>query len=300
MIPFVDAHVHFWQLDRVAYPWLTPPFADDGPNGSVAPIARDYRPADHRDAVAAWNLAGAVHVEAGADPAAALDETGWLEEQAAAHGLPDAIVAWVALDRPGVADALAAQARHPRVRGVRQIVGSHSDARRSYTAADVTVTDAWRAGFATLAQHGLSFDLQCYPGQMPGLVPLLTANDAVPVIVNHLGMPVLDDPDGIADWRRGMRALAALPHVSVKISGLGFIARDWTPDRVGPLVRETIELFGTGRCMIASDAPTDTLFAPLERYLDAYRQLTDAYSLDERRDVWGRNANRIYRIGLEL
>ena len=39
-LPFIDAHVHLWDLDRIAYPWLTPPFAVDGPNGSVEPIAR--------------------------------------------------------------------------------------------------------------------------------------------------------------------------------------------------------------------------------------------------------------------
>jgi predicted TIM-barrel fold metal-dependent hydrolase len=24
--PFVDAHVHLWDLSHIHYPWLTPPF----------------------------------------------------------------------------------------------------------------------------------------------------------------------------------------------------------------------------------------------------------------------------------
>ena len=40
--PFVDAHVHLWDLDHIRYPWLMPPFADDGPNGSVEAIAATY------------------------------------------------------------------------------------------------------------------------------------------------------------------------------------------------------------------------------------------------------------------
>ncbi len=28
-----------WELGRISYPWLMPPFSDDGPNGSVEPIA---------------------------------------------------------------------------------------------------------------------------------------------------------------------------------------------------------------------------------------------------------------------
>lgn len=38
-LPFVDAHVHLWDLSHIHYPWLAPPFPDDTPNGSVEPIA---------------------------------------------------------------------------------------------------------------------------------------------------------------------------------------------------------------------------------------------------------------------
>ena len=93
-IPFVDAHIHLWDLARLRYPWLTPPFADDGPNGSVEPIASTYLPADYRREMARWNVVGAVHVDAGADPADALAETEWLEGLAEADGLPTGIVAF--------------------------------------------------------------------------------------------------------------------------------------------------------------------------------------------------------------
>lgn len=299
-VPFLDAHIHLWDLSRLRYPWLTPPFAEDGPNGSVAAIAQDFGAADYRAALARWQVVAAVHVDAGADPGDALAETAWLEEVAGASGLPDAIVAFAALDDPAIDWHLAAQARHPRVRGIRHIVNWHPDAGRSYTPRDLTRDDGWRAGFARLADHDLSFDLQCYPGQMAGLVPLFADNPQVPVIVNHLGMPVLSDPDGIATWRVGLAALATLPQVSIKLSGLGFIARDWTQEQVRPFLRHAIDLFGTQRCMVASDAPTDMLFAPIDRYMDALYAILSDFGDDERRDLFGRNANRIYRVGLAL
>ncbi len=40
--PFIDAHVHLWDLKRIRYAWLTPPFSPDGPNGSVEAIAHTY------------------------------------------------------------------------------------------------------------------------------------------------------------------------------------------------------------------------------------------------------------------
>jgi predicted TIM-barrel fold metal-dependent hydrolase len=299
-VPFVDAHVHLWDLSHIRYPWLTPPFGDDGPNGSAAPIARNYGVAEYRAELARWNPVGAVHIDAGAHPDDALRETEWLEGLADASDLPSGIVAFAALDDPAVADRLAAQAAHPRVRGIRQIVNWHPDPRRSYTPRDVTREAAWQAGFAALGRHGLSFDLQCYPDQMRGLVPLFARHPEVAVIVNHLGMPVPGDADGVARWRQGMRALSALPQVAVKISGLGFIDRGWTTDRVRPFVLEAIDLFGPRRAMIASDAPTDRLFAPIDRYMDAYHTLTADLSEDERRDLFGRNADRIYRLGLDL
>jgi len=298
MIPFVDAHIHLWDLERLRYPWLTPPFADDGPNGSVEAIARTYLPTDYRREMARWNVVGAVHVDAGAHPGDALRETEWLEGLADAEGLPDAIIAFAALDTPDLDRILAAQARHPRVRGIRHIVNWHPDPRRSYTERDVTRDAAWQRGFARLADHGLSFDLQCYPGQMTALAELFARHPDIPVIVNHAGMAVLDDPDGPAEWRRGLAALAACPQVSVKLSGFGFARRDGTPAFVRDTIRIVIDLFGTDRAMFASDLPTDRLFGAIDAQMDACHAAVADFGEEDRRALFGRNAARIYRLGL--
>ena len=299
-IPFVDAHVHFWDLDRLHYAWLTPPFADHGPNGSVAAIATTYLPGDYRGETARWNVVGMVHVDSGADATEALAETEWLEGLAKHGEMPNGIVAFAALNAPDVTTLLAAQAAHPCVRGIRHIVNWHGDPARSYTAVDVTTDPAWEAGYAQLAEHGLSFDLQCYPGQMGALAAIAARHPDVPVMINHMGMPVLSDPDGLGDWRRGMTKLAALPHAATKLSGLGFVDRAWTISSVRPLILEAIDMFGTARAMFASDLPTDRLFGSVDRHLDAYHEIVADFSSDERRDLFGRNANRLYRLNLEI
>jgi predicted TIM-barrel fold metal-dependent hydrolase len=297
--PFIDAHVHLWTLNgAIRYPWLSPPFDDQGPNGSVAAIAHNYGIDEYLAEAGDWAPVAMVHVDAGADAADALAETAWLSGLAATHGMPNAIVAFAALDAPDVESLLAAHAAHPNVRGIRQIVNWHPDPRRTYSARDVTRDGAWEAGFAALARHGLSFDLQCYPGQMPHIAGIAARHPDAPVIVNHMGMPVLTDADGLADWRRGLAVLAALPQVAVKLSGLGFIRRDWTFEEMRPLLLEAIELFGPGRVLFASDVPTDRLFAPLDTCLSALDKVTRDFSEDERRAMWGGNAARLYRIAL--
>ncbi len=299
-IRFVDAHMHLWDLSRIAYPWLTPPFAADGPNGDVAPIATPFGLDAYRAALARWNLAGMVHVEAGAAPGCGIAETEWLESLRSDASGPDGIVAFAALDDPDVAAMLAAQAAHPGVRGIRHIANWHPDPRRTYTSHDVIGEDGWARGYALLAQHGLSFDLQCYPAQMPAMARIAERHPTVTVIVNHMGMPVLDDPDGVGAWRAGLHALARLPQAAIKISGMGFAIRDWSPSQVAPLIRETIDIFGANRCMFASDLPTDSLFGSVDRHMETYHAAVHDFTEAERVALFGANANRLYRLGLTL
>jgi predicted TIM-barrel fold metal-dependent hydrolase len=296
--PFVDAHVHLWDLSHIRYPWLMPPFAEDGPNGSVEPIAKDYGLDDYLADARGWDVRGVVHVDAGAEPADALKETDWLQAMADARGMPNAIVAFAALDDPEVEALLAAHAERRSVRGVRHIVNWHPDPVRTYTPRDVTGDEAWAAGFALLGKYGLSFDLQAYPGQFARLAPLLERHPDVPVMVNHAGMMVGESER--EEWRAGMRALAAIPHVAVKISGIGFAFRPWTIEQMRSYVLETIELFGSDRAMFASDFPTDKLFGGFDQHLDAYNAIVGDFSDDERRALFAGNANRLYRLGLTL
>lgn len=297
-LPFIDAHVHLWDLGHIRYPWLMPPFADDGPNGSVAAIAQTYLLDDYLADAAGWDVRGIVHVDAGADPGDALKETDWLQAMADTRGMPNAIVAFAALDDLEIKRLLAAQAARPGVRGIRQIVNWHPDPRRSYTPRDLTTDERWTAGFALLHKHGLSFDLQAYPGQFPRLAATIAGEPATPVILNHAGMMLGED--GHDAWHIGMRALAALPNVSVKLSGMGFAFRPWSVAQARRYVLETIDLFGTDRVMFASDFPTDKLFGGFDQHLDAYNAIVADFSDDERRAMFAGNANRIYRLGISL
>ena len=289
--PFVDAHFHLWDHGVLRYPWLDAP--------ELSAIAPSYRIADYRAELAAWSLVGAVHVDAGADPAQGEAETTWLSRVADQDGFPSGIVARVALEHPAAEAQLAWQAAQPRVKGIRHLINWHpTDVGRRVYDRDLTQDPRWRAGYALLARHGLSYDFHGHPPQLSGLADVAARHPDVPVILNHLALPSLDE--GLEQWRAGLIAFAAMPHAAIKLSGAGFVGPAFDPAAFADIVAEVIDRFGTDRVMVATNIPTDRLAADLDRTLGAYEELLTGFSDDERRDLWGRNANRIYRLGLEL
>ena len=63
-------------------------------------------------------------------------------------------------------------------------------------------------------------------------------------------------------------------------------------------VRTVIDLFGTERAMFASDLPTDRLFGGIDAQMEACHAAVADFTEEDRRALFGRNADRIYRIGL--
>jgi len=303
----VDAHMHLWDLEKISYPWLTPPLQVGGVNGDVSPIAKTYLLDDYlRDAGGAGQGAGGpgadvrivkvVHVEAGADPSSSLAETRWLQSVANTRGYPQAIVAHAELNDPKVEALLEQHASYPNVRGIRQILNWHEDPSKTYTPRDLLPDPAWERGYALLRKYGLSFDLQIYPSQMDAAARLASRYPDTPVILNHAGMPVDRDSAGLQAWRTGMRTLAQQPNVFTKISGLAMMDRHWTTASLRPFVLETIDAFGVDRCLFASNFPTDKLFGSFERQFAAHRTIVSQFSASERTRMFATNAERVYRI----
>ncbi len=117
--------------------------------------------------------------------------------------------------------------------------------------------------FPLLAEHNLSFDLQCNPSQLADAAAFLSLHPNVPVVLDHIGSLRLhrgtkaEDEAMLSTWKQGMEALAALPNVHVKLSMVGYSVDGWNKDsaleaEVVSAFRTCIDLFGTKRCMVRS------------------------------------------------
>jgi len=282
MPPLVDAHHHFWDADTYHYPLMERP-------GSQVP--RRYLVDDLVADAAHWQLVKSVHLQGEIGRELSLRETSWLQEFADERGFPHAIVAYAGLQDPSVGSLLEEHAGYANVRGVRQILNPDQCERADY------LTDAaWQAGYALLERFGMSFDLQCDPSQMFSAAVFVERYPGIPVVINHTGMPRDHSASGVAEWRSGLRALARLPHVSVKISGFGMFDPSWTTESIKPFVLDSIGFFGVSRAMFASNFPVDRVWASWDRVWGAYDTLTSDLSEAERLQLFQTNAERVYRI----
>jgi len=296
-LPIIDAHQHFWDLDRNRYPWLQDTTPIPFRYGDYTALRRNYLPANFRADCADHRVLKTVAVEAEWDPQDPVGETRWGSALAAAQGMPNAIVAQAWLDRSDVAQVLAAQAAFPLVRGVR-----HKP--RAAVAPDAVVPGApgsmgdvrWRAGYALLEGHGLHFELQTPWWHLAEAVDLARSFPRTLIVLNHTGLPADRSAQGLAGWGAAMRAFAACSNVAVKLSGLGLPGRPWRIEDNAPIVREVIATFGVERCLFASNFPVDGLVASYDTIMGGFKSIVADLPRADQRLLFHDNAARIYRI----
>ena len=111
-------------------------------------------------------------------------------------------------------------------------------------------------GLRALAKWGLPFDACIRHHQLAALTALLAKVPDLPVVLDHLAKPpVATGDDGT--WERNLRALAALPQVSVKLSGMPPELRDGQDlvSAVRPWLEVTLDAFGADRAMVGAIGP---------------------------------------------
>jgi predicted TIM-barrel fold metal-dependent hydrolase len=289
----IDPHIHLWDLSTGLYPGLEKP--STGFIGSNAPIARSYLLDELLgEGGGEVEVAGAVHVEAfPTDPVA---ETSHLQAMADASPIPIGIVANANLSGPDAPAMLERHAAHHGFRGIRQVLNLHAEPLYNYVGRDFLSDPAFERGISLLRRHDASFDLQLYPSQMADAAALAGRHPDTQIVLNHAGMWVDRNLLGWRAWRDGLRALAAHDNVAVKISGLGMFDHQWTIESIRPLVLETLDAFGTGRAMFASNFPVDKLFSDYPTLWRAYAALVEDLSEAEKAALFRGNAEGIYRL----
>ena len=308
----VDAHHHFFE--RPAWTYLAEDFLDDARTGHNV-VASVYMQAQTR-----YRVEGPVALE----PVGETEFVAAVAQRYAA-GTPEVAKAIVGhadlrlgVDVRNVLEAHV-QAGQGRFKGVRHLSTWDADSSLvnplSAAPRGLLTDKNYRQGVTELAALGLSYDAWTFFHQLPELFELAKAFPDTPIVVNHCGGIVRIGAyeslraDVFATWLNGMRQLAALPNVYVKLGGLGMringfgFEKGTTPpsslqlvDAWRPWIEPCIELFGANRCMFESNFPVDKGSYSYATCWNAFKRLTYSAGADERQALFEGTASRVYRL----
>jgi L-fuconolactonase len=273
----IDAHQHFWQLERGDYDWLTP---------SLVELYRDFAPSDLSPLMLRSGVARSVVVQA----APTVDETRFLLSLADTTPWLAGVVGWIDFESEDAAETLAELARHPRFVGVRPMVQDIADP-------DWLLADALTPVFEALIGLDCCFDALVRPLHLPRLHRLMQRHPALRVVVDHGAKPDIAGDRFDATWARDLVALANESGALCKLSGLVTeAAPGWSTDDIRPYAEHLLEHFGPTRLMWGSDWPVVRLARGYADWAEAAEELLSGLDTQARDDVLGGVAARFYRL----
>lgn len=272
----IDAHQHFWQIERGDYGWLTP---------DLGALYADYQPDDLAPFLARNGISGTVLVQAAPTEA----ETTYMLALASTHDVIKGVVGWTDFEAPNAADRINELSELPKLVGLRPMIQDIAD-------------DTWmlqdnlRSAFLTLEKSRLVFDALTLPRHLGHLLTLLDRYPKLACVIDHGSKPIIADKK-IRDWAADMKALARETNACCKLSGLVTEAGStWTREDLKPYVDHLLEIFGPERLIWGSDWPVSTLAATYDQWVETtdwlLRDLDDA----DQAKVLGTNAIKVYGL----
>ena len=162
---------------------------------------------------------------------------------------------------------------------------------------DVSQGQTFRANIQKIGQAGLPFDICMLARQLPLAEDLIRASGDQPFVLDHCGVPDIA-AGAFEPWAKGMSALAKLPHVSVKLSGITAYCAPGTAtlDTVRPYVDHVLSTFGPRRMLWGGDWPVVDLGAGLPGWIGITRAILAELSQDEQALIGHLNARAIYGV----
>lgn len=271
----VDAHQHFWRLGENDCTWPPP---------ELSAIHRNFEPEDLQQLAAPLQVTATVLVQSQPSDR----DTDYLLALAERTPFIKAVVGWVDLLASDAAARIASLAKHPKMRGLRPMLQG--------LPADWILNPALEPAIDAMIQHSLRFDALVLPRHLPALTTFARRYSQLSLVIDHGAKPPIRH-GALDPWRAGISALASLPQVHCKLSGLVTEAStDWRPEDLQPYVNHLLASFGAARLMWGSDWPVVNLACDYPRWLAIARQLCGPVNEEDVAQLFERTARRFYDI----
>jgi len=277
----IDCHQHLIYRDRFGYGWTA----------GIPLLARgDFTVQDYRGITSASGIAASLVMECG------VDDADYQREARFVAGLMQdpalGIVGQIASCRPeleaGFTDWLD-EAAGLGVVGYRRILHVVPD--------ELSQSTEFRANLRQIGRRGLPFDLCFLARQLGVALDLARACDEMVLVLDHCGVPDIAG-GAFAGWARGISALAALPHVICKLSGISAYCAPGSASSVTlrPWIDHVLRSFGPQRMLWGSDWPVVNLGAGLPGWLAITAEVLADLSPSEHHAIAQGTARRVYRL----
>lgn len=276
----VDAHVHFWQLARGDYGWLTP--------ASIG-LYRDFLPEDLTGESGGSGPGSLVVVQAAATEA----ETHFLLSLARSHSQIGGVVGWVDFEAANAAARITAlvKAGDGYLKGLRPMVQDIADPAWLLRPA---LDDAFNA----LVQHDLAFDALVKPGHLKVLHERLSRHPGMRAMLDHAGKPDIAG-GGFDAWAADIARLAADTQALCKLSGLlGEAGNDASIHAIAPYVAHVFDCFGPQRVAWGSDWPLVRQQVGYAAWRNMAEELVQRFAPGHEAAIFADNARRFYQLPL--
>lgn len=275
----IDAHFHSWQLSRGDYGWLTP---------EVGSIHRDVAVADWQKLAEPLGITGGILVQAAPTVAETMHLLALAETNPAVLG----VVGWVDFTAADAILQIEQLSKHSKLKGLRPMLHDLPDAAW-------ILQPAVQPALASMEKLGLVFDALIRPVHLPHILTIAKRYPNLSIVIDHGGKPEI--ARGIESawqpWADGMAALAELPNVSCKWSGLLTEAgKSPHADICQAWMEFILQAFGSERIIWGSDWPVLELAGDYQTWFKYCMSLTSQLFVVQQNNIFGNNAKRIYNL----
>ncbi len=274
----IDAHQHYWKMDRGDYGWITPELPD---------LYRDYLPEHLQTHLNHHRLDGTIVVQA----AETLEETDYILSLADTNDSILGVVGWLDLNDPQHPAHYERFRKNPKFVGFRIMIQVMADA-------SSILEPHFVKALRTFADEDVPIDLLVLSHQLEPLVKLLNQVPGIRGVIDHIAKPRI--ADGLIEpWLSYMKEIAKHPNIYCKLSGMVTEAdhQKWEPEHFTAYIRHVLDLFGPRRVMYGSDWPVCLLAASYDQQAEVLQQaLPDGWGDQERARLFGLNAKEFYKL----
>ena len=284
MISLLDTHQHLVYREKASYGWTK-----DIPLLAEENFILD----DYKTLTEGLGIGGTLFMETGVDDPDYQQETRFVKSLA--DNSDNGMIGLISSIRPESDEAFETwleETIEMGVVGYRRILHVMPD--------DTSQSDIFRKNVRKIGVSGKTFDICFLPGQLPIACELAKACENTKLILNHCGVPDIAGA-GLDPWRQDIKALAQIPNVICKLSGLMAYCAPGTSslETIEPYVDHVLNCFGPNRMVWGSDWPVVNLAKGLPEWIAVTRKILGKLSADEASSIAYGTAQIVYKVKIQ-